>query len=62
MSAVVIRVEAAGADNDNLLDYLTSEVGLEEPEIESTDPNILIDHNCKDGKLHFEIPWDGGDY
>jgi hypothetical protein len=31
--AVVIRVEAARFDNAILLDYLTSEVVLEEPEI-----------------------------
>ena len=43
--AVVISVEAARVDNGVLLDYLASEVALEEPEIGSTDPNILIDNN-----------------
>jgi len=43
--AEVIRVEAARVDNAIHLDYLTSEVALEEPEIESTDPNIPIDNN-----------------
>ena len=65
--AVVIRVEAVCVDNANLLDYLTSEVALEEPEIGSTNPNILIDNNCIDDELHFRIPGgsanceDGGD-
>jgi len=38
--AVVISVEAARVDNAILLEYLTSEVAPEEPEIGSTDPNI----------------------
>jgi hypothetical protein len=46
--AVVISVEAAGADNDIILAYLTSQVPLEEPEIGSTDPNIQIEMNCMD--------------
>jgi hypothetical protein len=46
--AVVIRVEAAHVDNAILLDYLASEVALEEPEIGSTDPNIPIHNNCMD--------------
>jgi len=54
--AVVISVEAACVDNAILLDYLTSEVALEEPEIGSTDPNILIDNNCTDDELHFGMP------
>jgi len=47
-----------------LLDYLTSEVALEEPEIWRTDPNILIDINCMDGEVHFGMPggsWDDED-
>jgi len=44
----VISVEAARVDNAILLDYLTSEVALEEPEIRSTDPNIPINNNCTD--------------
>jgi len=54
--AVVISVEAAHVDNAILLDYLTSEVALEEPEIGSTDPNILIDNNCTADALHFRMP------
>jgi len=46
--AMVISVEAARVDNAILLDYLTSEVALEEPEIGSTDQNIPIDNNCTD--------------
>jgi len=60
--AVVISVEAARVDNAILLDYLTSEVALEEPEIESTDPNIPIDNNCMDDELHFRMPGGSGDY
>jgi len=36
-------------------------VAFEEAEIGSTDPNILIDINCTDDKLHFGMPgvsWD----
>jgi len=54
--AVVISVEAARVDNAILLDYLTSEVALEEPEIGSTDPDIPIDNNCTDDELHFWMP------
>jgi hypothetical protein len=43
-------------DNAILLDYLTSTVVLEKPEIGSTDPNILMDNNCTDDKLHFAMP------
>jgi hypothetical protein len=59
--AVVITVEAAHVDNAILLDYLTSEVAIEELEIRSTDPNIPIDNNCTDDELHFGMPggrWD----
>jgi len=58
--ALVISVEAARVDNANLLDYLAFEVGLEEPEIGSTDPNIPIDNNCMDDELHFGMP--GGNW
>jgi len=54
--AAVISTEAARIANAILLDYLTSEVALEEPEIGSTDPNIPIDHNCMDEELHFGMP------
>jgi hypothetical protein len=60
--AVVISVEAARVDNAILLDYLASEVALEEPEIGSTDPNIPIDNNCTDDELHFGMPGGSGDY
>jgi hypothetical protein len=50
---VVISVEVARVDNAILLDYLNSEVELEEPEIGSTDSNIPIDNNFTDDKLHF---------
>jgi len=45
MPSVEISVEAARGDNAILLDYVTSEVALEEPEIRSTDPNIPIDNH-----------------
>jgi len=60
--AVVISVEAAHVDNAILLDYLTSEVALEEPEIGSTDPNIAIDNNCTDDELNFGMPGGSRDY
>jgi hypothetical protein len=60
--AAVISTEAAPVDNAILLDYLTSEVALKEPEIERTDPNIPIDNNCTDDKLHFGIPGGCEDY
>jgi hypothetical protein len=60
--AVVISVAVAHVDNAILLDYLASEVALEEPEIGSTDPNIPIDNNCTDDELHFRIPGGSGDY
>jgi hypothetical protein len=60
--AVVITVEAARVDNAILLDYLTSEVALEEPEIGSTDSNIQIDNNCTDDELHFVMPGGSGHF
>jgi len=60
--AEVISVEAARVDNAILLDYLTSEVALEEPEIGSTDPNIPTDKNCTDDELHFGMPGGSRDY
>jgi hypothetical protein len=59
---VVISVETARVDNAILLDYLASEVALEEPEIGSTDPNIALDNNCTDDELHFGMPGGSGDY
>ena len=60
--AVVISVEAARVVNAILLDYLTSKVALEEPEIGSTDPYIPIDNNCTDDELHFGMPGGSGDF
>ena len=37
-------------------------MALEEPEIGSTDPNILRDNNCTNDKLHFGIPVCSEDY
>jgi hypothetical protein len=59
--AGVISVEAALVDNAILLEYLTSEVALEESEIGSTEPNIPIDNNYLDDELPFGMPgacWD----
>jgi hypothetical protein len=60
--AVVNSTEAVSVDNAILLDYLTSKVALEEPEIRSTDPNIPIDNNCMDDELHVGMPGGSGDY
>jgi len=60
--AMVIRVKAARVDKAILLDYLTSKVALEEPEIRSTDPNIPMDNNCIDDELHFGMPGGSGEY
>jgi hypothetical protein len=60
--AVVISMDAARVDNAILLDYLASEVALEEPEIGSTDRNIPIDNNCTDNEPHFAMPGGTGDF
>jgi len=60
--AVVIIAEAAHVDNAILLDYLTSEVALEEPEIGSSDSNVPIENNWMDDELHFGIPGGSGDF
>jgi hypothetical protein len=60
--AVVISMEAALLHNAILLDYLTSEVALEEPEIGSTDSNIPIDNNSTDAELHLGMPGGSGDF
>jgi len=62
MPAEVISTESVHVDNPIHLDYLTSEVALEEPEIGSTDPNIPIDNNCMDDELHFRMPGSSNDY
>jgi hypothetical protein len=59
---MVISTEAASVDNAIFLDYLTSEVALEEPEIRSTNPNIPIDNNCPDDELPFGMPGGSGHY
>jgi hypothetical protein len=59
---VAISVKAAPVDNTSHLDYLASGVALEEPEIGSSDPNILTDNNCTDVELHFRMPGGSGDY
>jgi hypothetical protein len=58
----VIGVEAVRVDNGILLDYLASEVAVEEPEIGSTDPNISIDNNCMDDEFHIGMPGGSRDY
>jgi len=55
-AAAVIGVDAARVDNAILLDDLTSEVALEEPEIGSSNPNIPIDNNCTDDEFRFGMP------
>jgi len=60
--AVVISVEAAQVDNPILVHYLTSEVALQEPEIGSTDPNILIDTDCTDDELHLGMSGGTGEF
>jgi len=62
MPAVVISVEAAHVDNAILLDYLTTEVAIEEPEIGSTDSNIPIDNNSTDDELHSGMAGGRGDF
>jgi len=61
-SAMVIRLVAARVGNGIHLDHLTSEVALEDAEIGSTDPKILIDNNCTDYKLYFGIAGGSGDH
>jgi len=59
--AVVFSMQASSIDNAILVDYLRSEVALEEPEIRGTDPNIPTVNDCTDDELHFEMPRDSGD-
>jgi hypothetical protein len=53
--AVVNSADAPRGDNAIPLDYLPSEVSLQEPEITSTEPNIAIDNHCTDDELHFKM-------
>jgi hypothetical protein len=52
---MVISVEAARVDNAILLEYLTSEVAVEEPVIRGTDRNIPMDNICTDDELPLGI-------
>jgi len=60
--AMVVTVEAAGVDNGILLDYFTAKVALEDSEIGSIDPHILMVNNCMYDELHFGIPDDSRDF
>jgi hypothetical protein len=60
--AIVISVEVTRVDNAILLDYLTSKVALEEPEIGSTDPDIPIDTECTNDELHSGMPGGSGNF
>jgi hypothetical protein len=60
--AMVVSMEAALDDNAILLDYLTSEVILEEPDIRSTDLTIPINTKGMDKKYHVMMPAGSGDY
>jgi hypothetical protein len=62
MLAMVTSVEEVRVDNTILLDYWTSEVALEEPDIRSTDQNIQIDNNCTNDKLHFRMLGGSGNF
>jgi hypothetical protein len=62
MQAVKISIGTVCIGNALRLDYLSSEVVLEEHEIGYTDPNIQIDNNCLEDALHFGIPRGSRDY
>jgi len=55
-------VEAESVANASRLDYLVSEVALEDPEIASTNPEITIEYNCTADELHFGMPGGSGEY
>ena len=59
--AEVNNLEAVREDNALRLDYSTSDVAPEKPEIGSTDPNIPIDNNCIDDILHLWMTGGSGD-
>jgi len=61
MPSMVISVKAARIDNTSFVNYLNSEVGLEDPEIGGTDKNVPIDDNCTDDELHVGRPRVSGD-
>jgi hypothetical protein len=56
MPAVVIRVIAVCVDNVIVLYYRIFKMAHEEPEIETTDPNILIDNKGSHDELYFGMP------
>ena len=60
--AMVISVDTVRVDNAILLNYLTSELALDESEIWSTDQNIPIDNHCSDDEFLFGMPRGSGDY
>jgi hypothetical protein len=60
--AVVISVESARVDNTILLDYWASDVSLEEPEIGSTEQNLLTDNNYTVDEPHCGMPGAGRQY
>ena len=60
--AAVNSTEAARGDIAILVDNLTSEVPLEEPEMVSSGPNTPIDINCANDELHVGIPRRCKDY
>jgi hypothetical protein len=62
MPTAVISTDAACVDNSILVDYWTSEVALEEPEIRSPDEDIPIHNNSTDDELHDRIPGGWKDY
>jgi hypothetical protein len=62
MRTELISVKAAHVDNAILLDYLASEVALEEPGIGRTNPNIPIDNNRTVHELHLRMPGGSPDY
>jgi hypothetical protein len=62
MPVTILHVEAGCIDNAAHLDYLTTKLQLEKPEIRSTDLNIPNDNNCTDNVRHFWIPAGSGDY
>ena len=59
---MVISVEATRVDNAILLDYLASKVALEEPQVGSTNPDIVIDIKCRDDEPHSGMPGGSGHF
>ena len=53
---MAISVEQVCVNNSIVPDYMSSELALEEHEIDSTRPDAPIDNNCMDDKLHFGMP------